>query len=56
MVADHLFRLTFEEVKEEIPIRDAFPDEQLFATTEFPWYAHMVNYLVTGSIPETWIA
>jgi hypothetical protein len=54
MVADHLSRLTFEEVKEEIPIRDAFLDEQLFAVTELPWYAHIVNYLVTGSIPETW--
>uniref|UniRef100_A0A2N9IHI1 Reverse transcriptase RNase H-like domain-containing protein n=1 Tax=Fagus sylvatica TaxID=28930 RepID=A0A2N9IHI1_FAGSY len=56
VVADHLSRLTFEEVKEEIPIRDAFPDEQLFAITELPWYAHIVNYLVTGSIPETWTA
>uniref|UniRef100_A0A2N9H363 RNA-directed DNA polymerase n=1 Tax=Fagus sylvatica TaxID=28930 RepID=A0A2N9H363_FAGSY len=34
MVANHLSRLTFEEVKEEIPIRDAFPDEQLFVVTE----------------------
>uniref|UniRef100_A0A2N9IAL6 Retrotransposon gag domain-containing protein n=1 Tax=Fagus sylvatica TaxID=28930 RepID=A0A2N9IAL6_FAGSY len=55
MVANHLSRLTFEEVKEEIPIRDAFPDEQLFVVTKLPWYAHIVNYLVTGSIPETWI-
>ena len=54
VVADHLSRLTFEEVKEEIPIQDAFPDEQLFVVTELPWYAHIVNYLVTGSIPETW--
>jgi hypothetical protein len=56
VVADHLSRLTFEEVKEEIPIRDAFPDEQLFAVTKLSWYAHIVNYLVTGSIPETWTA
>jgi hypothetical protein len=54
VVVDHLSRLTFEEVKEEIPIRDAFPDEQLFAVIELPWYAHIVNYLVTGSIPKTW--
>uniref|UniRef100_A0A2N9GY26 Integrase catalytic domain-containing protein n=1 Tax=Fagus sylvatica TaxID=28930 RepID=A0A2N9GY26_FAGSY len=47
-------RLTFEEVKEEIPIRDSFPDEQLFAVTKLPWYAHIVNYLVKGFIPETW--
>ena len=56
MVANHLSRLTFEEVKEEIPIRDAFPDEQLFAVIELPWYAHIVNYLATGSILETWTA
>jgi hypothetical protein len=54
VVADHLSRLTFEEVKEEIPIRDSFPDEQLFAVTKLPWYAHIVNYLVKGFIPETW--
>jgi ribonuclease HI len=34
VVADHLSRLTFEEVKEEIPIRDSFPNEQLFAVTK----------------------
>ena len=36
VVADHLSRLTFEEVKEDIPIRDSFPDEQLFAVTKLP--------------------
>uniref|UniRef100_A0A2N9FRP3 Integrase catalytic domain-containing protein n=1 Tax=Fagus sylvatica TaxID=28930 RepID=A0A2N9FRP3_FAGSY len=56
VVADHLSRLTFEEVKEEIPIRDSFPDEQLFAVTKLPWYAHIVNYLVKDFIPETWTA
>jgi hypothetical protein len=50
VVEIHLSKLTFEEVKENIPIRDAFPDEQLFAVTELPWYAHIVNYLVTCSI------
>uniref|UniRef100_A0A2N9FQF2 RNA-directed DNA polymerase n=1 Tax=Fagus sylvatica TaxID=28930 RepID=A0A2N9FQF2_FAGSY len=56
VVADHLSRLTFEEVKEEIPIRDSFPDEQLFAVTKLPWYAHIVNYLVKDFIPKTWTA
>uniref|UniRef100_A0A2N9F3L4 RNA-directed DNA polymerase n=1 Tax=Fagus sylvatica TaxID=28930 RepID=A0A2N9F3L4_FAGSY len=56
VVADHLSRLTFEEVKEEIPIRDSFPDEQLFAVTKLPWYAHIVNYLVKDFILETWTA
>uniref|UniRef100_A0A2N9HHG0 RNA-directed DNA polymerase n=1 Tax=Fagus sylvatica TaxID=28930 RepID=A0A2N9HHG0_FAGSY len=31
-------------------------DEQLFAITKLPWYAHIVNYLVKGFIPETWTA
>ena len=54
VVADHISKFTFEEVKEEIPIRDAFPDEQLFAVTKLSWYKHIVNYLVIGSILETW--
>jgi hypothetical protein len=56
VVADHLSRLTFEEVKEDIPIRDSFPDEQLFAVTKLPWHAHIVNYLVKDFIPKTWTA
>ena len=35
VVVDHLSRLTFEEVKEEIPIQDAFPYEQLLLLQNF---------------------
>ena len=48
VVVDHLSRLTVEgkfEPKE--PIKDSFPDEQLFAATALPWYANIMNYLVT---------
>ena len=37
-----------------IPIGDSFPDEQLFSLVHYPWYADIVNYLVTGQIPIQW--
>ena len=52
VVADHLSRLTFDEGLKEMPIRDSFPGEQLYAVIELPWYAHIVNYLVMSAIPE----
>jgi hypothetical protein len=56
VVADHLSRLLEEEVRNPIPLNDSFPDEQLFAVRSFhaPWFAHIVNYLVTGKIPKGW--
>ena len=39
-----------------MPIHDSFPGEQLYAVTELPWYAHIVNYLVMSAIPEHWTA
>uniref|UniRef100_A0A2N9FSQ6 RNA-directed DNA polymerase n=1 Tax=Fagus sylvatica TaxID=28930 RepID=A0A2N9FSQ6_FAGSY len=57
VVADHLSRLTFEEVKEEIPIRDSFPDEQLFAVTKASMVCtHSELPCQRVSIPETWTA
>ena len=56
VVADHLSRLTFDEGLKEMLIRDSFPGEQLYAVTELPWYAHIVNYLVMNVIPEHWAA
>ena len=51
-VADHLSRLHITSSGE---ICDAFPDEQLLAiATKVPWFAHIVNYLVTKSIPDYW--
>ena len=54
MVADHLSRLVLETTYDGLPIGDTFPDEQLFALVHCPWYADIVNYLVTGQIPSRW--
>ena len=54
MVADHLSRLVPESNSHGIPTGDSFPDEQLFALVHCPWYADIVNYLVTGQIPSQW--
>ena len=54
VVADHLSHLVSETISEGLPISDTFPDEQLFALVHCPWYADIVNYLVTGQIPSQW--
>ena len=54
VVADHLSRLVPDSNSHGIPISDSFPDEQLFALVHYPWYADIVNYLVTGQIPAQW--
>ena len=51
-MADHLSRIHTTSSGE---ICDTFPDKQLLAVaTKVPWFAHIVNYLVTKSIPEYW--
>ena len=54
VVADHLSRLEFEDKTSHLPIVDSFPDEQLFAISHYPWFADIVNYLVTDQIPSQW--
>ena len=54
VVVDHLSRLVSETTSEGLPIGDTFPDEQLFTLVHCPWYADIVNYLVTGQIPSQW--
>ena len=54
VVADHLSRLEFNDSAAIPTIGDDFPDEHLFVVTKMPWYANIVNYLVTGEIPSTW--
>ena len=52
LVADHLSRLHTTSSGE---ICDTFADEQLLAiVTKVPWFAHIVIYLVTKSIPDYW--
>ena len=57
VVADHLSRLTFEDHSTgSTLIWDSFPDEQLMVITALPWYTDIVNYLVTGQMPDKWSA
>ena len=51
-VADHLSRLRTEDIKVKT-IRETFPDEQLYMlhSSTRPWYADLVNYLVTKEFP-----
>jgi hypothetical protein len=52
-VADHLSRLRTEDIQTET-IRETFPDEQLYVlhSSTRPWYADLVNYLVTKEFPQ----
>ena len=51
-VVDHLSRL---HVSSTGDISDSFPDDHLLAVSSHaPWFAHIVNFLVTGTIPEHW--
>ena len=54
VVADRLSRLVPESTSHGLPRGDSFPDEQLFSLVHCPWYADIMNYLVTGQIPPQW--
>ncbi|CAN6557459.1 unnamed protein product [Malus baccata var. baccata] len=52
VVADHLSRMVHNE--ESLPIVETFPDEQLLSIkVSEPWYANLVNFLVSKRIPST---
>ena len=52
VVADHLSRMVREE--DPIPILETFPDEQLLSIkVSTPWYADLVNFLVSKQVPNT---
>ncbi|KAI3515815.1 hypothetical protein L1887_14720 [Cichorium endivia] len=54
LVADHLSRLVSQG--EPSSLRDEFPDEHLFSlsnSNSLPWYADIVNFLVTKRAPDT---
>ncbi|CAN6695171.1 unnamed protein product [Malus baccata var. baccata] len=51
VVADHLSRMVQNE--ESLPIAETFPDEQLLSIkVSAPWYADIVNFLVSKRIPS----
>jgi hypothetical protein len=50
-VADHLSHLHFEE-SSELPINDYMRDDALLMVSSiYPWYANIVNYIITGYVP-----
>jgi len=51
LVPDHLSRIIVES---ESTISKCFLDEQLLMVQSEPWYAYIVNYLVTGKILMSW--
>ncbi|CAN6716324.1 unnamed protein product [Malus baccata var. baccata] len=52
VVADHLSRMVHNE--ESLPIVETFSDEQLMSIkVSEPWYADLVNFLVSKQIPST---
>ena len=56
LVADHLSRLDHDGLKKNddgVPINETFHDEYLLtiASKELPWFADIVNYLVSGILP-----
>lgn len=54
VVADHLSRVSNAPFDDN-PINESFPDEQLLAISSHePWFADIVNYLVTNEIPTHW--
>ncbi|KAL5549377.1 hypothetical protein UlMin_004608 [Ulmus minor] len=53
VIADHLSRMNHVQSNKGIDgdINEIFPDEQLLAVGEAPWYADIVNYLAKGTPP-----
>ena len=56
VVVDHLSILTIAHNTHKYPIFDEFPYESLLTMSIAPWYAHIVNFLVTGELPMEWTA
>ncbi|KAL4317924.1 hypothetical protein GQ457_18G009250 [Hibiscus cannabinus] len=51
-VADHLSRLENPHNQDrDVEISDSFPDEKILFAIAIPWYADIVNFLVSGIVP-----
>jgi len=51
LVADHLSRMQIED-KHDLPINDYLQDDTLLkVSAAYPWYANIVNYMVSGYVP-----
>jgi len=53
LVADHLSRIIGSKQLESQSF-ECFPDKQFFVVHPEPWYADIVNYLVSSTILEGW--
>ena len=53
LVAEHLSRILCSR-ESESQISECFLDKQLFIVQSDPWFTDIVNYLVSGRIPEGW--
>jgi hypothetical protein len=53
LVADHLSRPIVDYNEDTLPVAETFLDEQLMHVAQIsaPWFADIVNYLVTGQMP-----
>ncbi|KAL4364204.1 hypothetical protein GQ457_04G020710 [Hibiscus cannabinus] len=52
-IADHLSRLDDKlDCESNIAIKENFPDEKILSATAIPWYADIVNFLVSGVLPH----
>jgi hypothetical protein len=54
VVADHLSRLTIDLKSDITQIDDYFPDESLLYVSTLPWFANIVNFLISGQLPAHW--
>ena len=52
LVADHLSRLENMPQEDHSSIKEEFSDEFLMAIYKSPWYADLVNFVVSGVIPS----
>jgi len=53
LITDHLSRILYDG-ESESNISEFFTNEQLYAIHSDPWYADIVNYLVSSRIPKGW--
>ena len=53
VIVDHLSRIPNSPCN-ELPINDNFQYEKLLVTFREPWFANIVNYLVTNQTPSYW--
>ncbi|KAJ6970201.1 Ty3/Gypsy family RNase HI domain-containing protein [Populus alba x Populus x berolinensis] len=54
VIADHLSRLTTDLKSDITPINDYFPNESLLFISTIPWFANIVNFLVSRQLSAHW--